>query len=107
VNPSTGTAEAAVTTNSYGQPVIDPNWAPQFSYRLYDVARNGYDSVTGSKPVSPVDADWPTTPYESTGLQAIFGPSGWACTSNTARSDIVSYGFLNLGNDCGALTAGD
>jgi hypothetical protein len=103
------TAEEPTTTNSDGQPVINfVNWVPQLNRTLYDVVRNGYDSVTGSEPTSAADADFPTTPsYEATALPAIFGSSGWICTSAIAQSDIVSYGFTLAGNNCGDLTAGD
>jgi hypothetical protein len=104
-----GTAEQPIATNSFGQPVINyANWEPQLNDTLYDVVRNGYESVTGSEPTSSADADFPATPsYEATALPAIFGSSGWICTSATAQSDIVSYGFTLEGNNCGDLTAGD
>jgi ABC-type phosphate transport system substrate-binding protein len=99
-----GVAEAAVTTNSFKQPVINPSWSSQFTRTLYVVVRNGTANPTG-----PTTVSFPTTPaYESTALQAIFGPKGWICTNNTAKSDIVSYGFgLETSANCGSLTAGD
>jgi ABC-type phosphate transport system substrate-binding protein len=105
-----GVAEAAVTTNSDKQPVINPSWSSQFDRTLYIVVRNGYDSVTGDEPTAATDVDWPTTPsYDATALPAIFGPSGWVCKAGgTAQSDIVSYGFgLESTANCGSLTAGD
>jgi ABC-type phosphate transport system substrate-binding protein len=103
------TAEAPTSTNADGQPVINYNhWVQQLNRNLYAVVRNGYDSVTGSEPTSSADADFPTTPsYEATALPAIFGSDGWICTSTAGQSDIVSYGFTQAGNNCGALTAGD
>jgi hypothetical protein len=103
------TAEEPTTTNSDGQPIINySNWVEPLNRTLYDVVRNGYDSVTGTEPTTSADADFPTTPsYEATGLQAIFGSNGWICTSTTGQSDIVSYGFTLAGNNCGDLTAGD
>jgi ABC-type phosphate transport system substrate-binding protein len=92
--------EAPVKTNTDGQPVINPLWNTTLNRTLYDVVRNG--STTAG------DAAFPTSPsYEATALPAIFGPNGWACTSNTAQSDIVSYGFTSLGGNCGTLTPGD
>jgi ABC-type phosphate transport system substrate-binding protein len=99
-----GVAEAPVTTNTDSQPVINPSWSTQFTRTLYAVVRNGYSDPTG-----PTDVSWPTTPaYEATALPAVFGPGGWVCTSATAQSDIVSYGFgLETSANCGSLTAGD
>jgi ABC-type phosphate transport system substrate-binding protein len=102
VSPILGVGEEPVTTNSDGQPVINPEWSSQFDRTLYDVVRNGY-----SDPTSSTDASWPTG-SDSTALQDIFGPNGWICTNATAQSDIVSYGFgLESSANCGALTAGD
>jgi hypothetical protein len=99
VNDLTGVAEQPVVTNSYSQPVINPDWELQLNHDLFDVVRNGCPS-TG--------ACFPTTPtYEAVGLPAVFSSTGWVCTNETAESDIVSYGFLNLGSNCGALAPGD
>jgi hypothetical protein len=103
-----GTVEAPTSTNTFGQPVINPNFNSQFKRIVYERMRNGYDSVTGTEPTSTSDADWPTTPaLDATELPALFGPSGWVCTNPTAQSDIVSYGFARLSSGCGALVAGD
>jgi ABC-type phosphate transport system substrate-binding protein len=98
-----GVAEAAVTTNSFSQPVINPAWSSQFDRVLYVVVRNGTASPTG-----PTTVSWPTTPSYESALQTIFGPSGYICKNVTAQSDIVSYGFgLESAANCGSLTAGD
>jgi hypothetical protein len=97
-----GTPEVPVTTNTDGQPVINPSWSSQFLRILYVVVRNGT-----ANPQSQFEVSWPTTPSYETNLKAIFGPGGWACTNVTAESDTVSYGFTLL-PDCGALSvAGD
>jgi ABC-type phosphate transport system substrate-binding protein len=107
-----GEVEAAVTTNSDKQPVINPAWSSQFDRTLYAVVRNGF-----TDPTSSTDASWPvSTAYDSAPLKAIFGPwstttntGGWACNpTGTDASDIVSYGFgLESTANCGSLTAGD
>jgi hypothetical protein len=98
-----GTAQAPASTNSFGQPVINPNFSSQFFLTLWDVVRNGF-----TNPTSAANAAWPVTPsYEATGLKALFGPQGYACTNATALSDEVSYGFATIGSNCGALIAGD
>ena len=85
--------------DSSSQPEINPGFPSSFLRTLYVVVRNGCPS-TG--------ACFPTTPsYEATALPAIFGSSGWACTSTTAQSDTVSYGFALLPAGCGTPTAGD
>jgi hypothetical protein len=100
---SLAVAEAPTSTNTYGQPVINPSFPSTFYRTLYAVVRNGY-----SDPTNATDAAFPTTPaYDATGLPALFGPSGWFCTNSTAQSDEVSYGFKLLGSACGSLTAGD
>jgi hypothetical protein len=99
VNGTLGVAEQPTTTNSYSQPVINPNWTPQLDHTLYDVVRNGCPSTGACFPATPT--------YEAVGLPAIFSSKGWVCTSDTAESDIVSYGFGNLGDNCGALAPGD
>jgi ABC-type phosphate transport system substrate-binding protein len=108
-----GTPEAAVTTNSSGQPVINPAWNLDFLRILYDVTRNG--CYVSSKPTSTAVCLPTSTPpaggtaypqYEVAGLAALFSPQGWLCTNKTVAADIVSYGFTRLSN-CGAATAGD
>jgi hypothetical protein len=99
VNGLLGVAEEPVTMNSYGQPVINfANWEPQLTRLLYDVVRNGCPSTGACFPVTPA--------YEAVGLPALFSSKGWVCTNAIAQSDIVSYGFLNLGSNCGVLTPG-
>jgi hypothetical protein len=96
---SLNVVEQPVVTNSFGQPTINSAWNTTFNRTLYAVVRNG-GTATAPK--------FPTTPaYEATALPAIFGSTGWVCTNNTAQSDIVGYGFLSLGGNCGTLTAGD
>jgi ABC-type phosphate transport system substrate-binding protein len=102
VNPATGDAEAPTSTNVDHQPVINPSFSSQFQRTLYVVVRNGF-----SDPTSSSNASWPTLAWESAGLQAAFGPTGFTCKNATAQSDEVSYGFGLLGANCGALTAGD
>jgi ABC-type phosphate transport system substrate-binding protein len=111
-----GVAEKAITTNSSGQPVINPSWNPEFLRILYGVTRNG--CYVPSNPTSTAVCLPSTTPpaggtaypvYEATGLKAFFGTSaenGWICSNATAKADIVSYGFTRPSN-CGAATAGD
>jgi ABC-type phosphate transport system substrate-binding protein len=104
---------APTSTNSKGQPIIDPKWDTAFDRVLYVVTRNGcYVStrptstavcLPSSKPPAGGTA-YPT--YEVKGLAAFAGRTGWVCTNKTALADIVSYGFARLPN-CGALTAGD
>jgi ABC-type phosphate transport system substrate-binding protein len=42
------------------------------------------------------------SPLASSG--GLFSSTGWVCTNATAKGDIASYGFLNLGANCGALS---
>jgi hypothetical protein len=102
VSPSTGDPVAPTATNSNNQPIINTGFSSQFTRTLYVVVRNGF-----SDPTKATDASWPTLAWESAGLQAAFGPSGFTCTSETAQADDISYGFTLLGANCGALTAGD
>jgi ABC-type phosphate transport system substrate-binding protein len=111
-----GVAEAAITKNSSGQPVINPAWNPDFLAVVYGVMRNG--CYVSSDPTSTEVCLPSTTPptggttypvYEAVGLKAFFGTSdegGWICSNATAEADIVSYGLTRL-DICGALTAGD
>jgi phosphate transport system substrate-binding protein len=88
--------------NSFGQLQINPFFPSQFGRTLYDVVRNGTANPTG-----PTTVSFPTTPANEANMQSIFGPTGFLCTSTTAQSDIISYGFGLLGSGCGVLTAGD
>lgn len=108
-----GTPEAAITTNSAGQKVINPAWNPQFLRIVNAVTRNG--CFVSSKPTSTAVCLPSSTPptggtkyptYEVKGLKAFLGTSGWICKNATAQADIVSYGFTKISN-CGTLTAGD
>jgi hypothetical protein len=109
-NAAGTTAEAPVTTNSSGQPVINPAWNEAFDRILYIVTRNG--CFVASDPTS-TDVCLPSrTPptggtvyptYETVGLPKFIN---FDCTNATAKADIVSYGFTTL-SSCGALTAGD
>jgi hypothetical protein len=44
-----------------------------------------------------------TSPVGGVNLEKIFGASGWACTSATAKVDIQNYGFESIGS-CGATS---
>ena len=108
-----GTPEPAITTNSLGQPIINPAWNSQFLRILYGVTRNGCFVATNPNsnavclPSSTPPAGGTVYPtYEVTGLAAFLGANGWICKNATAQADIVSYGFTKL-STCGALTAGD
>jgi hypothetical protein len=90
-----GAVQQPTTTNSSGQTVINDGFPTELQNDLWNAVRNG---GTGTSPA------FPTSPsYEATALPAMFGPSGWICTNATAKADIVSYGFRNVGRDCGAL----
>ncbi|MFF1908686.1 substrate-binding domain-containing protein [Kitasatospora sp. NPDC058218] len=79
-----GVAAINTTTNTINAPFA----ASAFGRVVYNVVRQ---------------ADWTSTGTKGTALRGIFGPSGWICTSITARNDIKSYGFLQLpGAACGA-----
>jgi hypothetical protein len=91
ITNSSGVVEAPTTTNSDGQPVINASFPADFLSPLNVVVRN---AGTASDPVIP------------SYLLPIFGPDGWICTNVTAQADIASYGFLNLGKSCGAVTVG-
>jgi ABC-type phosphate transport system substrate-binding protein len=89
VNGQTGVAEAPVVDNSFEQPVINfSNWEQQFTRTLFAVARNSCPGTGACLPPR---------------LEAFLG---WICTSATAQSDVVSYGFLNLGSNCGVTIPG-
>ncbi|MFJ2582187.1 PstS family phosphate ABC transporter substrate-binding protein [Kitasatospora aureofaciens] len=79
-----GTVLTPVTNN-----VIDTNFAnSQFGRVVYNVVR---------------DAEWTATDPHGQALQAIFGSSGWICTSTAAANDLASYGFLAT-PACGVAT---
>jgi ABC-type phosphate transport system substrate-binding protein len=77
--------------------VISPSFTSALRRILYNVVRN---AGTATAPA------FPTTPAYEANLAKIFGPTGWECTSTAAKEDIVSYGFLLEGRNCGALSAG-
>ncbi|HTU76981.1 MAG TPA: hypothetical protein VMG38_26015 [Trebonia sp.] len=88
-----------VTTNSFGQPVINPGFPSQLYQTMYAVVRNGF-----TNPTSAANASLPTTPsYEASGLSSFFS---WICTTEIADSDIVSYGLIRSGG-CDSISAGD
>jgi len=78
--------------------VISPSFTSALRRILYNVVRNGGTATAPKFPTSPA--------YEATALPKIFGPTGWECTATAAKEDIVSYGFLLEGRNCGALSAG-
>lgn len=98
MNDDSGTSQSPTTTNASGQTVLNTAFPSEMLRILYNVVRNGNPGGTPSFPTTPA--------YEATALPALFGPSGWICTNATAKADITSYGFTNLGRGCGALTAG-
>jgi ABC-type phosphate transport system substrate-binding protein len=95
---SLGVVQQPTTTNSSGQEVINRNWNEQLFSTLYAVVRNGCPGAGACFPATPA--------YEATGLPALFSSTGWFCTNTNAQSNFVSYGFLTLGRNCGALTPG-
>ncbi|WP_406201002.1 substrate-binding domain-containing protein [Kitasatospora sp. NBC_01560] len=75
VNATAGTINAPLAASAYGR-------------LLWDVVRQ---------------SDWAGTGAKGIALRAIFGPSGWICTSTTAANDVRNYGFLRLpGAACGS-----
>jgi ABC-type phosphate transport system substrate-binding protein len=77
--------------------VINSSFALPLKGLVYNVVRN---AGTATAPA------FPTTPAYEASLSKIFGPTGWACTNTEAKKDLVSYGFLLEGRNCGALSAG-
>jgi periplasmic binding family protein len=80
-----GVVQQPITANSSDQPVINRAFPSEMQRTLYDVMRG--PGIPGN-------------------LQPIFGPTGWICTNTTAQADILSYGFFNLGRNCGLVPAG-
>jgi hypothetical protein len=78
--------------------VISPTFTDVLRRILYNVVRNGGTATAPAFPTAP--------PYWATALPKIFGATGWECTSAEAKKDIVSYGFLLEGSNCGALSSG-
>jgi ABC-type phosphate transport system substrate-binding protein len=59
-----------------------------------------------SRSVYNVVRDNGTSTHVPTGLQKLLGSgsnTGYICTSSTAKSTILDYGFLTLGSNCGAV----
>jgi ABC-type phosphate transport system substrate-binding protein len=84
-----------------GATVINGSFTQPLQLLLYNVVRNSAPITT------PQTAAFPTSPsYEATALPKIFSSAGWLCTSAAAQQDTISYGFLLIGRNCGALTAG-
>jgi hypothetical protein len=77
--------------------VINSGYTAALRDLVYNVVRNA-GTATAPK--------FPTTPSYEANLAKIFGPTGWACTNVEAKKDLVSYGFLLEGRNCGALSAG-
>jgi ABC-type phosphate transport system substrate-binding protein len=83
----------APTTGTGASTVINTAFPSAFLRTLFEVVP--YDSSTadhipGSEAGAPGGVD----------LENIFGASGWACTSATAKTDIKNYGFVPL-STCG------
>jgi ABC-type phosphate transport system substrate-binding protein len=87
---SSGTVEAPTTTNSSSQAIINTSY-PYFQRDLYNVVRNADTAPTLGIP---------------TYLQPIFSSTGFLCSSSTAKADEISYGFYQLGRNCGSLIDG-
>jgi ABC-type phosphate transport system substrate-binding protein len=84
LNKINGTAP---TKGTGGNTVINPGFTPTFTRLLFEVV----NSAAGTIP---------------TNLRSRFGPTGFTCTSSTAKTDLKHYGFLVLPNgtsagDCG------
>jgi ABC-type phosphate transport system substrate-binding protein len=96
---SNSTAPTAVdNTSPYSEAtVINPSYTDALRRLLYNVVRN---AGTATAPA------FPTTPAYEANMSKIFGSTGWECTATAAKEDIVSYGFLLEGRNCGALSAG-
>ena len=63
-----------------------------------------FNSSGFGNPISDVVRfDSTTTDHIPAYLEPIFGRSGWACTSTTAKADLKNYGFL-LSPLCGVAS---
>jgi len=83
----------APTTGTGTKTVINPAFPAAFQRDLFEVVpfdANTTDHIPG-----------PSNPRGGINLERIFGASGWACTSKTAKTEIKNYGFLPLGAACG------
>jgi len=86
----------APTTGTGGKTSINRNFPPTMIDSLADVVPfdpNTADHIPGSESGAPGGVN----------LEKIFGASGWACTSKTAKTDIKNYGFVPL-ESCGIPT---
>ncbi len=69
--------------------MINTSFPSTFLRTLFEVVpydSNTSDHIPGSESGAPGGVD----------LENIFGASGWACTSATAKTDIKNYGFVPL-----------
>jgi ABC-type phosphate transport system substrate-binding protein len=83
----------APTTGKGTSTVINTSFPSTFLRTLYEVVpydSNTSDHIPGSESGAPGGVN----------LEALFGASGWACTSATAKADIKNYGFVPL-STCG------
>jgi ABC-type phosphate transport system substrate-binding protein len=78
--------------------VVNPSFTSALRGLVYNVVRNGGTATAPAFPTAPS--------YEATALPKIFGSTGWECTATAAKEDLVSYGFVLEGRNCGALSAG-
>jgi ABC-type phosphate transport system substrate-binding protein len=74
------------TTGSGTSQKINSTFSPAFVRTLFEVVK--YSTATGNVNHIP--------PY----LVPFFGPSGWVCTSGTAKKDLLDYGFI-VHSTCG------
>jgi phosphate transport system substrate-binding protein len=85
----------APTTGTNGGTRINPAFPGTFDRVLYEVIPydpNTTDHIPGA-----------TSPVGGVNLEKIFGASGWACTSATAKLDIKNYGFVSIPT-CGSTS---
>jgi len=83
----------APTTGTGAGTVINATFPAAFDRVLFEVVpfdANTTDHIPG-----------PSNPRGGINLERIFGASGWACTSKTAKTDIKNYGFVPLSSTCG------
>jgi ABC-type phosphate transport system substrate-binding protein len=83
------------TTGSGSGTKINPSFDSTFDRTLYEVVP--YDPSTSDH------IPGATNPVGGVNLEKIFGATGWACTSATAKTDIKNYGFESIGS-CGATS---
>lgn len=76
--------DALTTSDSFH--VVSPDFDPDFQRLVYNVVRTASLGTTTGK-----DGD----------VGSIVGQSGFDCTNATAVSDVESYGFAGLGDNCG------